>query len=375
MRVVLAALLLLSFFVVTPSPAVAQYESPTHLECFRLQTKKQQWIIDDHAFDALSLRPVLPDLGIDRSCELLPVKNPRPKEICFPALKSPQQSPFGSSYLADAMLCYDARCDAALTDEVLAVAGQFGGGQTVARRKMRTRRLCVPATLCHDVCEEGPALHSSCGECAARVCDVDPFCCQSWWTSSCAARAAQVCAGSCPGVPTASPTPIPTQTPVATPTSIPGPACSTAKVTTTIVFDAALFPDVAGVTVRIAYPKDRMSIPGSGGDPRVFQRVTNLTGSTGGLFSMGDDDFGSAGSLNIGLIDIGRPIPPGPFAAATFDCEGNGGPNLVDLGCSVDVVVLSGFTVPASCHLALETVRRTGSTSAGFLSTSRSLFE
>lgn len=367
------------FLATTTAPAEAQTGSPDHLECFRLKTKKNGWIVDDHAFDRLTFRPVLPELGIDRNCELLPARNPRPREVCVPAEKAPQQPPSGSGYLTDAMLCYDARCDAGDTDEAVSFAGQFGGGESVVRRKLRNRRLCVPATVCHDVCEEGPPLQAGCGECAARVCEAEPLCCEFWWLSFCVARAAQLCGETCPGVPTPSPVPTPTPfqtpTPVPTPTSVPGPACSTAKVTMTIGFNPVLFPDVAGVTVTLEYPSSRMDIPGSGSDPRVLERVEFLSGSGGGIAAVGDNDLDPVSILNIGRIDLLSPILPGPFAAATFDCVGAGGPNLEDLSCSVDASTFEGNTVPAACGLTLETTPGGGSASGAFLLDAPSLID
>lgn len=359
------------FLVTTPSLSSAQSSSPDHLECFRLKTRKSQWIVDDHAFDRLTFRPAVPELGIDRDCELLPAKNPRPKEICVPAEKAPRQSPFGTGYLSDAMLCYDARCEPGASDVAVSIAGQFGGGDAVVQRKLRSRRLCVPAAVCHDVCEEGPALHPSCGECAARVCDAEPICCEFWWLSTCTARAVEVCGETCPGAPTPSPAPTPTPvrtpTPVPTQTSIAGPACATAKVTMTLAYDQVLFPGVAGVTVALGYPTSRMSIPGYGSDATVLARVENLTGVMGGLFAVGDNHFDPVGVLSVGIINLVSPILPGPFAAATFDCVGDGGPNLADLSCSVDASTYEGNTVPAACHLVLETTPYVGSASAAFI--------
>ncbi len=354
-----ALLIATVFLVTTPSLSSAQSSSPDHFECFRLKTRKSQWIVDEHAFDRLTFRPAVPELGIDRNCELLPAKNPRPKEICVPAEKAPRQSPFGTGDLSDAMLCYDARCEAGSSDASVSIAGQFGGGVAVVQRKLRSRRLCVPAAVCHDVCEEGPALHASCGECAARVCDAEPICCDFWWLSMCTARAVEVCGETCPGAPTPSPAPTPTPvrtpTPVPTQTSIPGPACATAKVTMTLGYDPVLFPDVVGVTMALAYPPSRISIPGSGNDPSVRARVENLTGVVGGLFAVGDNHFGADAVLNVGIVNLVSSILPGPFAAATFDCVGTGGPNLADLSCSVDASTYEGNSVPVVCLLALET--------------------
>lgn len=364
MRSVCTAALAAVLVTTTVGLAGAQTGIPNHLECFPLQVKGKQWVVDEHAFDAFTVRPILPALGLDRGCELLPKKNPRPKEICVPAEKAPHSGSFGSGLSEEAMLCYAARCDAGLTDQALAVAGPFGSGSSIVRSKQRNRRLCVPAAVCHDVCEEGGPLHRACSPCVARVCATDPFCCAYGWYSFCAARAVELCGESCPGVPTPSPSPVwtpspvPTASPVPTPTSVPGAPCSTAKVTITIGYDPLLFPEVAGVVVGLSYPLTRMGIPGFGSDPRVIERVVFLSDVTGGLVQVADDDFGSVGLLNVGMVNLFAWIPPGPFAAATFDCEGDGGPNLVDLGCTVDASTFAGDSVPTSCSLTLETTPR-----------------
>jgi hypothetical protein len=53
---------------------------------------------------------------------------------------------------------------------------------------------CEP--LCHDVCEEGDALATTCGDCAATVCAADPYCCNTAWDGICVSEAAQLC-GAC----------------------------------------------------------------------------------------------------------------------------------------------------------------------------------
>jgi hypothetical protein len=51
----------------------------------------------------------------------------------------------------------------------------------------------------HDVCEEGAALDTSCGQCAANVCDADPYCCTDTWDAICVGEVETECAGSCTG--------------------------------------------------------------------------------------------------------------------------------------------------------------------------------
>jgi cysteine-rich repeat protein len=55
-----------------------------------------------------------------------------------------------------------------------------------------------PCEACsHDVCEAGAILQPTCGSCAAAVCDVDPFCCDTLWSAECAAKVPSICNLSC----------------------------------------------------------------------------------------------------------------------------------------------------------------------------------
>jgi hypothetical protein len=156
--------------------------------------------------------------------------------------------------------------------------------------------------------------------------------------------------GPTPTPASATPTPAPeTPTPVpATPT--PGAACAKAIVTITTSYLEGTDP-VAGVTTALDYPQSKVLMPGSGGGSDVSSRVTNLTGVTGGLFNVGDDDS----ILNVGLVSIGSSIPPGAFARATFDCiPGQPAPTAGDFACSATVADLNGLDVPgASCSASV----------------------
>ena len=53
----------------------------------------------------------------------------------------------------------------------------------------------------HEVCEEGPALDTSCTSCSASVCEADPYCCDTYWDSICVGEVEQFCGAtgeSCP---------------------------------------------------------------------------------------------------------------------------------------------------------------------------------
>jgi len=155
-------------------------------------------------------------------------------------------------------------------------------------------------------------------------------------------------------------TPSPTQTPAPSgsvgPT--PPPTCSTLTVTVSVAYDQGEFPDVAGMTVSVDYPAS-VSIPGIGNQASVAQRVTNLTGVTGGLFSVGDNDSDGDNvddELAIGLVSLGTSIPSGAFARVSFDCaSGATIPDATDFGCTPDVASDAGSSVDATCSVTVAT--------------------
>ena len=157
---------------------------------------------------------------------------------------------------------------------------------------------------------------------------------------------------------TAAATPTPAQTATAAPTATPTPAgvtCNQADVTIAVNYTSGDFPDVAGMTVGLKYPAS-VNIPGFGNEQTVKDRVTNLTGVTGGLFNVGDQDADSL--LNIGLISIGSTIPSGNFARVRFDCASGGTlPAPGAFTCTVDASTGDGNPVtPTQCVLTVAKV-------------------
>jgi len=155
---------------------------------------------------------------------------------------------------------------------------------------------------------------------------------------------------------TAAPTVVPTATAAPTPTPTPaGATCSQVDVTVAVNFSAVDFSDVSGITVGLGYPQS-LSIPGFGNQPTVLERVTNLTGVQGGLFSVGDDD--TQNLLNIGLVSLSSSIPPGSFARVRFDCA-NGAtvPGATAFTCAVDAATFEGNQVsPTQCVISVAKV-------------------
>jgi hypothetical protein len=122
-------------------------------------------------------------------------------------------------------------------------------------------------------------------------------------------------------------------------------------VTVNLNYDAAQFPDVSGVAIALVYPSS-VSIPGFGSDATVLARVTNLTGVSGGLFNVGDQDT----QVNIGLVSLGTSIPAGSFASVRFDCaSGASAPAASAFSCSVDASSSLGSEVTAQCALVVTT--------------------
>lgn len=182
----------------------------------------------------------------------------------------------------------------------------------------------------------------------------------------------------CEDLPAATPTPAPTPDPAPTPAQSPGgsptpggttptpgggatptpqptsggSACTQADVTIAVNYNTGDFPDVSGITVGLKYPAT-LSIPGFGSEDSVKQRVTNLTGLSGGLFSVGDQDGDSL--LNVGLISIGTTIPSGGFARVRFDCaSGASVPAAGAFTCTVDASTSDGNAVtPNQCVITV----------------------
>lgn len=148
-------------------------------------------------------------------------------------------------------------------------------------------------------------------------------------------------------------------TPTPTPTRTPGPtgsgACSGGRVnaTVTMSFDnpgGAI--NVAGVSAILSYAPP-LAIPGLGSDATVLERVTNLTGVTGGIFSAGDNDTNQDNvddQLAIGLVSLGTSIPAGTFARVSFDCTN--GTALPAVSCTADVSDDLGTSLAATCAVA-----------------------
>lgn len=65
-----------------------------------------------------------------------------------------------------------------------------------------------PENVCvHNVCEEGDKMAADCNSCATKICDADPYCCETGWDHLCTGAVANLC-----GVDACEATPEPTPT-------------------------------------------------------------------------------------------------------------------------------------------------------------------
>jgi len=55
----------------------------------------------------------------------------------------------------------------------------------------------VQGACAHDKCVTGEALAAACDPCVGKICEVDPFCCNSFWDGICVGRVSSVCSLSC----------------------------------------------------------------------------------------------------------------------------------------------------------------------------------
>lgn len=155
-------------------------------------------------------------------------------------------------------------------------------------------------------------------------------------------------------VPSGSPGPSPTPRPTASAGATASPAptspaatatpagCSTVTIEVRTTYGASDPGDVSGVAATITYPAS-VAIPGSGSDPSVAARVSNVSG-IGGLFQATDMDT----QLRVGLISVSAPIPAGPFVRVQLDCIGGAIPPASAFGCTLEASTLEGELLPAA---------------------------
>jgi len=132
------------------------------------------------------------------------------------------------------------------------------------------------------------------------------------------------------------------------------PVCQFATVTVSIAFASAAA--VSGVTAALDYPPALATIPGSGSEPSVLARVTNLTGIGNGIFSAGDGDSDGDSlddRLSAGMVFLSGAIPAGPFADVRFDCAAGDAPLASDFACTLDASDGNGDPVAGSCSVKI----------------------
>lgn len=145
--------------------------------------------------------------------------------------------------------------------------------------------------------------------------------------------------------PSSTPTPSPTPAPTGGGSS--ATCAGTVTLTAAIAYDTVSVPNLSGATVDIMYP-NTVSVPGFGSDPTVIERVTNLSGVSGGLFQVGDDDT----AINVGLVSLGQTIPAGPLARIRFDCTA-GTISTASFPCVAVGSDNNGLDVGVACSLSI----------------------
>jgi hypothetical protein len=159
-----------------------------------------------------------------------------------------------------------------------------------------------------------------------------------------------------PDCPIRTGTPTPTPTPTPRPSGDPTTMCPSSGMvdgTITFAFDnpgGAI--NISGVTAVLGYDPP-LGIPGCCANPEVLERITNLTGVTGGIFTAGDNDTNEDAvddELAVGLVALGSSIPAGPFARVRFDCTP--GANLTAPLCGPDVTDDLGTQIDATCTVS-----------------------
>lgn len=109
--------------------------------------------------------------------------------------------------------------------------------------------------------------------------------------------------------------------------------------------------DIAGVSLIVGYPKDRVAIPGEHEDDSVKKRVRDLP--SGFLSSLNDGE----GEIRVSLASGSETFAPNARFTIEFDrCEGAAAVAAGDFGCKVESASLScGSAIDhVSCVVSLE---------------------
>lgn len=109
--------------------------------------------------------------------------------------------------------------------------------------------------------------------------------------------------------------------------------------------------DIAGVSLVVDYPKDRVAIPGEREDDSVKKRVRDLP--TGFLSAVNDGD----GEIRVSLASGSETFVPNAHFSIEFDrCDGGGAVAASDFRCKVESASLScGSAIDdVTCIVSLE---------------------
>jgi len=98
---------------------------------------------------------------------------------------------------------------------------------------------------------------------------------------------------------------------------------TTATVTVSLDFDPNATVPIAGLELNLDYSPALLSIPGTGEDPSVIERVTDITNAFGAaaVVDIDTDSNGADDRIRTVYLASGIPLPIGGFETVQFDCE------------------------------------------------------
>jgi hypothetical protein len=103
----------------------------------------------------------------------------------FTPVKAAEGEPCGNVVCGAGQTCCNASCSMCVPEGMMCI-----------------QIACEPEPACvHSECDSGDKLDATCSSCASKVCEADPFCCDTAWDSLCVSGAASLCGGTCAPAP------------------------------------------------------------------------------------------------------------------------------------------------------------------------------
>lgn len=86
------------------------------------------------------------------------------------------------------------RCLLVAALAIILGACALGASEQAGAERTRASGAAAALLACeHDTCTIGTPLDPTCSDCAANVCAVDPFCCETAWDATCVSEAETIC--------------------------------------------------------------------------------------------------------------------------------------------------------------------------------------